>query len=662
MALSGTINGSVSRNADKISYYINWSATQSVSGNYSDVTISVYWGRLKVWNFDTVGVRNYWAEINGDRSSGSKRFDLDPWTEIPYCIQTKTTRVYHNSDGTKSLNISSYTDGTASTYGADGCNTSATITLDTILREATITSTVDFTIGNNIPLTTNNPGGFNLKFHLYIDNQFICEKTGSGISTLLTFTTAELNTMYSKTPNNNNKAMSIACGTFSGTTQIGDWKWKAGTCYVINSNPTLSDFTYLDTSIAVNVTGSNQKLLQNKSTIQITAGAITFKNYATFSKYSAQIGSRVYESTSNIINIGTTVGEENIILKVIDSRGNFATVTKTIRYSGGNIELIPYDNPIINTYIANRISSGTSVTVSVNATGKVAKKIRDNSQYVTKTRYKEFPSGAWSSYSNVAKTIDINGNITIATNIGSFDINKSFIVELAIDDYFTTTKQEYTVPSAKMLLSMRKDMIGINMIPEAGKGALQINGGISIDGNSAGSPTGMIQICAHGYATIPDGWLVLEGQAVSRTTYSKLYGLVSTLFGAGDGSTTFNVPDFRGRVPVGYNGSDSNFNAVGKKVGSSTHTLSLNEMPVHSHGIHGVGDHQHSVSMQPFSYAERNIAGSDSIRPSENTACQLKWNITTGSGAHSHGMNNAGSGWAHNNLQPSIAMLCIIKY
>lgn len=52
-------------------------------------------------------------------------------------------------------------------------------------------------------------------------------------------------------------------------------------------------------------------------------------------------------------------------------------------------------------------------------------------------------------------------------------------------------------------------------------------------------------------ATAPDGWLICDGSAVSRTTYAALFGRISTAYGVGDGSTTFNLPDLRGRVPVG---------------------------------------------------------------------------------------------------------------
>lgn len=73
----------------------------------------------------------------------------------------------------------------------------------------------------------------------------------------------------------------------------------------------------------------------------------------------------------------------------------------------------------------------------------------------------------------------------------------------------------------------------------------------------ADAPIGSIQ--AYGGTTAPSGWLLCQGQAVSRTTYAELFKAIGTAFGEGDGSTTFNLPDYRGKVPFG---ADAN-NVIG---------------------------------------------------------------------------------------------------
>lgn len=105
----------------------------------------------------------------------------------------------------------------------------------------------------------------------------------------------------------------------------------------------------------------------------------------------------------------------------------------------------------------------------------------------------------------------------------------------------------------------------------------------------------------------PDGWLLCEGQAVSRSQYSRLYNAIGTLYGSGDGTTTFNVPDLKGRVPVGKDGGT--FSALGLTGGTESVTLTSAQsgLPAHSHANtltdpghfhntshnHTIGDHSH---------------------------------------------------------------------
>lgn len=94
---------------------------------------------------------------------------------------------------------------------------------------------------------------------------------------------------------------------------------------------------------------------------------------------------------------------------------------------------------------------------------------------------------------------------------------------------------------------------------------------------------GDIKLTACG--TAPSGWLICDGTAVSRETYSDLFLAIGTAYGGGDGSTTFNIPNLKGRVPVGFNSAETEFNTLGKTGGEKTHKLTVSEMPSHSHSI-----------------------------------------------------------------------------
>lgn len=76
-------------------------------------------------------------------------------------------------------------------------------------------------------------------------------------------------------------------------------------------------------------------------------------------------------------------------------------------------------------------------------------------------------------------------------------------------------------------------------------------------------------------------FLLCNGQAISRTTYAELFTLIGTTFGVGDGSTTFNIPNTKGKFLVGYDPADSDYNAIDstKVGGEKTHILTNAEMP-----------------------------------------------------------------------------------
>jgi microcystin-dependent protein len=169
------------------------------------------------------------------------------------------------------------------------------------------------------------------------------------------------------------------------------------------------------------------------------------------------------------------------------------------------------------------------------------------------------------------------------------------------------------------------------------------------------------EISMYGAVAAPTGWLLCDGAAVSRTTYAALFAVISTTFGVGDNSTTFNVPNLKSSFPAGYNSGDANFNAMAKTGGEATHVLTSAEMPVHTHTGNTGGrsaDHTHTVG-----WKANNNSGSATIRGGDGTANTS----TTSSGAsadHTHGFttDNTGSGGAHNNLPTYLTVQYIIKY
>lgn len=147
-------------------------------------------------------------------------------------------------------------------------------------------------------------------------------------------------------------------------------------------------------------------------------------------------------------------------------------------------------------------------------------------------------------------------------------------------------------------------------------------------------PVGVVMQTAT--AAAPSGWLLCDGSAVSRTTYAALFAAIGTTYGAGDGTTTFNVPDARGRAPIGAGtGTGLSARALGAQVGAETHVLSIAEMPAHTHTFN------------------ENVGTADNLGGTTALSRFTNPRVST--------TNSTGSGSAHNNMQPSLVFNFIIK-
>ena len=133
-------------------------------------------------------------------------------------------------------------------------------------------------------------------------------------------------------------------------------------------------------------------------------------------------------------------------------------------------------------------------------------------------------------------------------------------------------------------------------------------------------------------------WLLCNGQMVSRSIYSALFAIIGTAFGTGDGSTTFALPDCRGRVNASIGqGIGLTNRTSGQTVGAEVHTLSISEMPGHNHidGFAGVNN------AGSFGVSSVPVAGNINNQGGQTTV--------------NHALtSSSGGGQAHNNMQPTI--------
>ena len=158
-------------------------------------------------------------------------------------------------------------------------------------------------------------------------------------------------------------------------------------------------------------------------------------------------------------------------------------------------------------------------------------------------------------------------------------------------------------------------------------------------GNFAGvifqgdEPTGYAPIgCIIAYAgnNIPNGWLSCDGSAISRTTYEALFNAISNIYGNGDGSSTFNLPNLNGKVIIGVSSS----HILASTGGEETHVLTIDEMPSHNHSANA--------------WLSDSGGSTFARRATSSTVGTLY-------------TNNTGGGQAHNNMQPYITLNYIIR-
>lgn len=176
-------------------------------------------------------------------------------------------------------------------------------------------------------------------------------------------------------------------------------------------------------------------------------------------------------------------------------------------------------------------------------------------------------------------------------------------------------------------------------------------------------------------AAAPSGWLLCDGSAISRTTYAALFAVVGTSFGSGDGSTTFNLPDMRGRVIAGVDsmggnsanrltasqadqlggiGGNEQSTPSGSVSGSTgSTTLSTAQMPTHKHALktNAYGSLGSQYIQKTYESQGQNVAGWDT-----------NWiNDAGSSGSHNHSLTASFTGSAMSITQPWMTMNYIIK-
>lgn len=353
---------------------IVWSSSYNgTSANSSQVTASIQVKKTSNTTASTTGTWTGNLNINNDNRTFSIRKEVskNSWVTLSSFTITKS----HNLDGTGSCYIQGQIKGPSGTSQSSSVvSGSQTVTLDTIPRQATITGASNFTDIQNPTIQYSNPAGNSVS-----SLQACISLTGSqpdiayrdisktGTSYTFNLTEAERNILRQASPNSNTLNVYFYIKTvLNGTTFYSN---IAKNMTIVNASPTFN-CSYQDTnSNTTNITGNNQQIIQNNSTLQINIANATALKYASLVSASANVNGNIVTQnfssgqTSMTFNIGSINVASNLSVPITlkDSRGN--TTTNTLQ-----VQVLEWSLPtaIITLERVSNYYTQTNLTVNAN--------------------------------------------------------------------------------------------------------------------------------------------------------------------------------------------------------------------------------------------------------------------------------------------------------
>lgn len=451
MALSGTITGSTSN--QYIDAKIVWSATQSIDGNYSMVTATLYYSRNNT-GYTTSGTWSGSITINGTKKTGSQSLS------ITYNSNTKaitnTVKVPHNSDGTKTITISA--SGSISGTTLSSTSVSKSVTLTTIPRASSVAMSTGTMDSESTITITRASSSFThtLKYTLGDKTVTIATKTSS----VSVKWTPSVDDFASEIPSATYGTGTLTCTTYNGSTSVGSKSIKVRLNLPSNIKPkvgsltlTPATITLVNTQTGATTTNTTNILVKGKNKLTLRASSTTPSDgskiaYYTFKGYNAS-GTLIYNkkvtstSTSSSVSISSVsyTGTLDFEVTATDARGRTSAATTK------SITCYAYSQPSITSF-------------------SVSRSVVDGVNYL-KCSY----TPVYSSVNSInAATVTMHYNNSsaygasgvVSVNIGS-DTTSTYKIYLTIRDKFggyavTTTK---TVYGETRVINITSDGTGI---------------------------------------------------------------------------------------------------------------------------------------------------------------------------------------------------------
>lgn len=662
--------------------------SQSVSGNYSDVRVRLYLEN----GWTTFAEYNITASVtcDGQRQDYSGRPEVLTANSSRLFID-RTFRVNHNSDGRKSVTVSANFNGSGGWSPAALSIGGQNFGLSTIPRASSFTLAGATEFGQVMTINiTRAAANFTHTLRVHFGNHQSTIATGVGTSTTWTPPL----TLCQQIPSATSGRGTIWCDTYSGSTKIGESAVVFTLNVPASVVPTFSGVTLTDGNATAGALVTGNNFVEIISDIAVTFNGATGVHASTITGYHAEIVGKSQSTSSQGGRLGSMKfdGAATIRAKVQDSRGRWsATRDVSITVLDYHPPILSFTTARVGA-AASTIQVYRNARIAPLTVGGVQK----NSMTLT-FKIKEVTATAYQTDTGAAGgTFNTQSQLTnsAASLGGVYPSTKSYDVLATLSDKFTSTEFAARVSTEAVIFSYDKDgRFGVGKIPEIGKvGSLEVAGDIYAGGNkiqmhalTSGDPalgrikwdntTHLDDIVGSGYywvskGTPTNGWGVLEVYRVADKETAQF-------FTSSDGGKTFarlkhyqtgvwsvwktrGLDQFypvgsiyqstnstdptslmggtwkrfgQGRVLVGVSETETEFNVPNKAGGSKVHTLTIQEMPSHSH--------RQRVTANNGSPAIRRDHASD------GNSSIYDQGIDTGS---------TGGGQPHNNLQPYITV------
>lgn len=463
MAKSGSFTGST--NNEYIVPKITWSATQSVSGNYSDVTATLTYSRTNT-GFTTGGTWNGSITINGTKATGSKYIEITHNSNTT--ALTAKTRVYHNANGSKSITISA--SGSISGASLRSTTISQSVTLDTIPRATTpVLSASSVDMEDTVTITLKR-ASTSFTHRLSYSFGSLTGQT-SGISSPQAQDISRTFTPPLSLANQIKKSTSgtctITCKTYNGNTLIGTKTVTLTVKVPTSVVPTISGVSVSDAK--TDIAEKFGVYVQQKSKLSVKISA-SGSYGSTISSYRTTIQSTTYSGASFTSNVITASGTVKLTTTVTDSRGRTAKKET-------NITVAEYSPPQISSIQVYRIDANGNASdegdrIAISVKYSVAS-IENNNTRAYKVGYKQYDAASFTQFASGTAATSFDGVLKYtAAPVISADYSYSVKFELA--DYFTTVSVTLDISTAYPIMDFRSNGKGIAFGKVSEKDAFEV--------------------------------------------------------------------------------------------------------------------------------------------------------------------------------------------